>query len=375
MNGTLAERPVVVLVAAASVLLSLAIGMWAMRRTRDARDFFIAGQRLGLVVTGLATTSAAFSGFVFLGGPGLTYRIGVASLWIVVPVGFTAALMCWVVAGPLRRLSGAGDVLTIPDVIACRFAGRAPRGCAAIAVLFGTTGYLGSQLLALGIVLSGLVPAGGDERQHLAVAIALGAAIVLAYSVAGGMVAGAYTDVLQGVIMVVAAASVFASAIASAGGITELGQTIAASPRFGAAFLEPFGTIPAVTALGFLFVFGVGPLGQPHVLHKFYMLRDPAQLKWMPLVIGSSQSLCLLVWIGVGLAVPALVASGKLMPLEDPDRALPAFVLGHASDLLAGLVLAGVLAAIMSTADSFVNIGSAALVRDLPRSFGLAPRR
>jgi Na+/proline symporter len=90
----------------------------------------------------------------------------------------------------------------------------------------------------------------------------------------------------------------------------------------------------------------------------------------MPIVLGGSQSICLLVWVGIGLAVPALVAGGGMEPLSRADDAAPVFLLGHVPELLAGLVLAAVLAAIMSTADSFMNIGAAALVRDLPRALG-----
>jgi Na+/proline symporter len=117
-------------------------------------------------------------------------------------------------------------------------------------------------------------------------------------------------------------------------------------------------------------VFSVGTLGQPHMLHKFFMLDDPRKLKWMPLIIGGSQSLCLLIWLGIGLAVPSLVATGRLAPLINPDDASPQFLLHFAPDMLAGLVFAGILAAIMSTADSFVNIGSAALIHDLPKALG-----
>ncbi len=87
-------------------LISLAvitwIGIWSYRRTRTPRDFFIAGQKVGLLATALATMAAAFSGFVFLGGPGLTYRMGTAALAIVLPVGFTAGLLCWSLARRLR---------------------------------------------------------------------------------------------------------------------------------------------------------------------------------------------------------------------------------------------------------------------------------
>ena len=366
--------PAIAGVALAYFALLLGIGWWAARRTRTSRDFFIAGQAVGLMVTGLATTSAAFSGFVFLGGPGLTYRIGVGSFFIVLSVGFTSALLCWAVAKRLRLLAEVREVYTIPDAVAARYRSRGAAALAAVAVLVGTVAYLGAQLRALGVLIEAIFGTREALGQgSLAAAVGLGVALVLAYAVAGGMVAGVYTDVLQGLLMMAAAVAVFAYAIQAGGGgegLSGLTGAIASSESFGRGFLDPLGTVPAATAFGFLFVFSVGVLGQPQMLHKFYMLRDPRQLRWLPLVIAVSQSLCVLIWLGVGLAVPALVARGELPPLADADQAAPAFLLGHVPEAVAALAFTAVLAAIMSTADSFVNLGSAALVRDLPRALG-----
>ena len=370
------DRPGILWTSAGSLLLMVAIGLWAARRTRSAKDFFIAGQSIGLLVTGFATMSAAFSGFVFVGGPGLTYRMGVASLFICIPVGFTAGLLCWVVAKRLRLLSEVREVYTVPDALLCRFGGRWASGLAALAVLLGTVAYLGAQLQALGILIESIF--GTREvlgSWSLAVAMGIGLAVIVAYSVAGGMVAGVYTDLVQGVLMMVAAAGVFVYALRAGGGFAGMAQAIAGSEAFGPAFLDPLGNVPVVTAMGFFFVFAVGTLGQPQMLHKFYMLDDPRKLKWLPLVLGTSQTVCILIWLGVGLAVPALVARGSLEPLTKADDASPLFLLHFVPEALAGLVFAGILAAIMSTADSFVNIGSAALVRDLPRAFGREPRQ
>jgi Na+/proline symporter len=364
-------RPWVMVSAAVYFAAVLAVGLWARRRVRNARDFFIAGQSVGLVVTGVATMSAAFSGFVFLGGPGLTYRLGAASLWINAPLGFTAALLGWSLARRLRLLAGTREVFTIPDAVQCRYGSRATAGLAALAVLAGAVGYLGSQLLALGVLVEALF----DTRQLLggwsaAVALGAGLAVLLVYCVAGGMVAGVYTDFLQGLVMLGAAVAVFARALQVAGGPAGIVEAIAGSPLFGPAFLDPLGKVPAVTAFGFFFVFGVGVLGQPHMLHKFFMIDDPRKLRCLPLVLGVSQSVCLLIWVGVGLAVPALVAGGRLAPLARADDAAPVFLLEFGPELLTGLACAGVLAAIMSTASSFLNLGAAALVRDLPRALG-----
>ncbi len=365
------DKPIVVWVSLGYLLLVTAIGVWSMRRTRGARDFFIAGQSLGLWVTGFATMSAAFSGFVFIGGPGLVYRMGVASLFICVPVGFTSGLLCWVVAKRLRLLAEVRPVYTVPEALLARYRSRTVSGLAAVAVLAGTVAYLGAQLQALGVVIEALF--GTRElfgASSLAVAMLIGVVVVAFYAVAGGMIAGAYTDLFQGILMVVAAVAVCWVAVEASGGLHALARSIAGSPEFGPSFLDPVGSLPLFTAIGFFFLFGVGVLGQPHMLHKFFMLDRVGSLKWMPAVLGGGQMLCVLLWIGLGLAVPALVAAGRMEPLARPDDATPAFLLGFAPEPLAGLVFAGVLAAIMSTADSFLNIGAAALVRDLPAAFG-----
>ena len=106
-------RPLIVVAVLLYFLACLGLGVWALRRTRSARDFWVARQGLGVVVTGLATMAAAFSGFVFLGGPGLTYRIGLSSLFINLSIGFTPALLAWTLAKRLRLL--ADDLLSLMD--------------------------------------------------------------------------------------------------------------------------------------------------------------------------------------------------------------------------------------------------------------------
>lgn len=299
---------------------------------------------------------------MFIGGPGLAYRIGLASMFICIPVSFTAGLLCWVVAKRLRLLAGVREIFTVPDVIYARFRSRLAAGLAAAAVIVGTIGYLGAQLQALGILIEAIF---GTKALlgpwSLAAAMALGVIVIVFYATAGGMVAGVYTDVFQGTLMMGAAVAVFHYALKAGGDLERMARTIAGSEAFGPGHLDPLGSVPVATAVGFFFVFAIGNLGQPHMLHKFFMLDDARKLKWMPLIVGVSQSVCVLIWLGIGLAVPALVAGGRLAPLANPDEASPQFLLGFAPPVLAGLVIAGILAAIMSTADSFVNIGSASI--------------
>ena len=362
---TAVDRPWVVGAAILYLVTVLAIGVAARRKTRTPGDFWIAGRRLGLLVTGLATLSSAFSGFVFVGGPGLAYRLGIGSLWIVLPIGFTSGLLCWVVGARLRALAGVREVFTVPDAIAERWRTPSVTALAALAVLCGSIAYLGLQVQAVGIVLQAIFGLSSPLGAML-----LGAGVLAAYCMLGGMVAGVHTDVLQGLLMALVGVVVFAQALAVNGGLAPMVSAVSRAPEFGPTFLEPLGRVPAATAFATFFVFGIGVLGQPHVLHKFYMLRDPAQMRYLPLVVAGGQALSVLLWCGVGLAVPALVARGVLEPIARPDDAAPAFLLGFAPDLVAGLAFACILAAITSNADSLVNVASAALVRDLPRALG-----
>ncbi|ANM29279.1 hypothetical protein ABI59_06275 [Acidobacteria bacterium Mor1] len=341
------------------------VGAWSARRVRGPRDYFIAGQRAGLWAVGLSTMSAAFSAFVFLGGPGLAYRVGAGSLFIALPVGFTAAFLCWTLARPLREMSADGSVFTVADVLARRFDDRRVQGLAACCVLAGVVGYLGLQLKALGVLFQSVF-----GISSLPLAVALGAAVILAYSLFGGMLAGLYTDVLQGAIMLAGAALLCAHAVHTAGGPDAVLSSVAGSEAFGPGFLDPDGRLPQATLAGFFLVFGVGVAGQPHMVHKFFMIADVQRLRFLPAIIGGAQSLCLLVWLGLGLAIPALVAQGRLAPVAQADKATLAYLAELAPAALAGVAMAALLAAIMSTADSFMNIGAAALMRDLPRALG-----
>jgi Na+/proline symporter len=190
---------------------------------------------------------------------------------------------------------------------------------------------------------------------------------VLGYSVAGGILAGVYTDVFQGTLMAIASVLVFIYTLKVGGGMGGISRTILEND---AAFMGPFGKMGAVAALSLFFVFGVGSMGQPHVIHKFYMLRDPRKLKWYPLLVTAALLVTMLLYFGVGVAVKALVASGQLAALARPDDATPLFLLRYTPVLLAGLVFSGVAAAIMSTVNSFMNIGAAAVTHDIPVALG-----
>lgn len=348
-------------VALAYFVVVMAIGLWATRRTRSAADFFVAGQGIGLFTLAIASMAATLSGFAFIGGPGLVYSIGLGAVFIVLPAALTNSMGAWVLAKRLRLLAEVREMMTIPDAIGARYDSRRAQGLAAVAIIIAVVGYMATNILALGLVISAIFGTG------LTTSIWIGTGVVLAYSVTGGILAGIYNDVFQGCLMALASGAVFWYALQAGGGLSGISRSVmAAQPDV----LAPWGTLSPLAALSFYFVFGLGALGQPHVVHKFFMLRDPRHLKWFPVLMTAALFVSLLLFVGVGLAMKALVLSGATPPLTSPDDATPAFLLRFTPVPLAAIVFASVAAAIMSTVNSFMSVGAAAFTHDLPVAFG-----
>ena len=352
-----AAAPIIIFCVVGYLVVCFGIGAWAMRRTKTSADFFLAGKSLGPLVVVLATMSSIMSGFGFVGGPGLVFESGASSFWMTFAATFSMPLSATMVGKRLRLMAESREILTLPDAVAARYGGRWPRFAMALAILLGVLGYLGTQVMAIGLVLVAVL----DVSLPLALLIGLG--VLAFYSVAGGIVAGVYTDLFQGLLMIGASLAVFYYALNAAGGVNEIGRTLW---NLDPAFLGPWGARGPMAVLSWFLLFVIGGVGQPHAITKFMMLKRIADLRWSGLLTGPCYALLTLLWISIGVSMRTLVEKGVQSPLDSPDLAAPVFLLNYTPELLAGIVFAGLLAAIMSTADSFLNLGAAAVVRDIP---------
>lgn len=348
------------------MLFCVATGVWAMKRTQSSSDFFIAGRGLGPIVVALALFSSTLSGFGFVGGPGLVYSIGVSSFWMVVISSAGYAVGFFMVAKRIRLIAELRDCISLPDVVYARYNSSAVRVLVAITIVLGVMGYLATQILAMAVVmqaiLSGL-PLFSDVS--LITCVVISSAVLIFYCVTGGIIASVYTDVVQGALMIVAGALILMTAASVFdGGMQEATSVILADDPES---IMPFGAAGIMASLGWFFVFGLGLAGQPHLVTKMMMNRNLADnRKILPMSLFGYVMAALL-WISIGVVMRAAVIDGVIPPLEQPDDAASVFLSVFANPLLAGVVFAGLFAAIMSTSDAFLNIGTAAIIHDIPK--------
>ncbi len=353
------------------VFICFGVGLWSMRRTKSAKDFFMAGRNLGTFVTAIAIFSATLSGFGFVGGPGLVYKMGMSSIWMCMTNPLGAAVSFFLLAKRIRLFAELRDCVSLPDTVAARYNCQTTRLLTALAIILGVMGYLATQILAMSIVLQGILNNnslfGGEISLEMCVLIS--STVMVFYSVAGGIIASVYADVIQGSIMVIAAALVFITSMTAVdGGFAGMATTIM---KDNAEAIGPWGTIGMFGCLSWYFIFFLGASGQPHVIVKMMMYKNVSDAKRiLPISVGV-YIVAALLWLSIGLVMRTLVLQGAHPGLASADKAAPEFLMTCVHPVLAGIVFAGLFSAIMSTGSSFLNIGTAAIIHDIPKSFGL----
>lgn len=362
------DRNVIILTCVGTyMLLCIIVGLWAMRRTKSTHDFFMAGRSLGVIVTGVAIFSSTMSGFGFVGGPGLVYRMGLSSFWMIItaPIGF--GLAYFLLAKRVRLLGELRNCVSLPDIAEARYGTRSTRMLVSVAILAGVIPYLATQIKAMALVLQEIFAANGiPGHESLLFCVTVSSAVLVFYCVTGGIIASVYTDLFQGIVMVVVAILVFVTAVSAIdGGIAEMHRVISADDAEAA---SPWGTLGMLGCLSWFFLFATGSAGQPHLVTKMMMSRRVEDARSSLPITLLGFGVTALLWISIGLAMRTLVLAGQHEGLEKADDAAFAFLNTYANPILAGLAFAGLFAAIMSTADGFLNIGAAAIVHDVPKA-------
>ena len=345
---------VAVLVAYLLVLIALAI--WSRRETDSLSGFFLAGKKLPYWVVAFSTNATGESGWLLLGLTGMGYAVGAQAYWVVVGEVIGIALSWTLISRRLKRLSDETDSITLPDVIAARFndSKHILRSIAVVIILTMVCAYVTAQMVASGKALSSFV--GMDYSS----AVIVGAIIIIAYTFVGGYKAVAYTDVVQGVLMLGGLIIVPAVAVSAAGGWQSVTSNLAAQdPGLLSMWNITDSGFPGWIALVSFLAIGLPFLGVPQLMVRFMSARDEDELKKARIL-----SVIVILLFDVG-AVTAGMAGRALFPgLDDAETIFPLLSTELFPPLITGVMMVVVLSAIMSTVDSLLLLASSAVVRD-----------
>ncbi len=337
----------------------LGIGIHAWKRTRNLSDFVLGGRQLGSWVTALSASASDMSGWLLLGLPGYAYLSGLESIWLAGGLLIGTWLNWRFIAAPLRVASEqAGNALTLPEYLSNRFDDKSG--------LIRTISSLFILLFFLFYTSSGLVAGGKLFESVFGLpylwAVAAGTLTIILYTSFGGFLAVSWTDLLQGLMMAAALIIVPLMAFGELGGTAHTIQRIS---EFNPALLDPFtdnkGAPLGWIAIVSLLAWGLGYFGQPHILARFKAIRHVEQIPTARRIAITWVLLTLTAGCLVGLTgIPAFET-----PLADPERVFIHLVNLLFHPLIAGICLAAILAAIMSTADSQLLVASSAFTGDL----------
>lgn len=342
----------------------LVIGLSSARHsTASASDYFLASRSVPPWLVGLSAVATNNSGYMFIGLIGYTYAVGIQSVWLMVgwiAGDFIASRMAH------ERMRDEADRIKANCIIGllARWGGGHNRSwqilAALVSVAFLCT-YAAAQIAAGGKALEGMLDI------PMAIGMGMVAIVVIAYSIAGGMRASIWTDAAQSLLMVVSMVVLLVAAVDHLGGLNAVLEQASAIDGFLS--LTPTGLDisgvagPLAFIVGWMFA-GAAALGQPHIVSRFLALKDSSQMNRVRLWYYSYYLLFYCFATAVGLL--SRLYFGETSGF-DPEMALPNMARDLLPPWLAGLMLAGIFAATMSTADSLVLSCSSAITQDLPR--------
>lgn len=343
----------------AYLLSMLAIGYMAYIRTSSSSDYFLGGRSLGPWPAALSAGASDMSGWLLLGLPGYAYAAGIEAFWLAggLLVGTWAN---WLISSKrLRTYSITTESLTIPDYLARRFndSSKLIHAISAFFILLFFLFYTSSGLVAGGKLFETVF---GLDYTY---AVVLGAVCVISYTLFGGFLAVSWTDLIQGLLM--AAALMIVPITAMNGGFSQLEQDLASiNPELLTLWNNTKGEPLSMITIISLVAWGLGYFGQPHILARFKASRSNKDLTTARRIAVTWSFFSMAGAILVGLVGLLYQTNTVGAPLADSEKIFMVLVNVIFHPVVAGILLAAILAAVMSTADSQLLVSSSALAED-----------
>lgn len=344
----------------AYLIMMLAIGVIAYKRTSNSTDYFLGGRSLGPWPAALSAGASDMSGWLLLGLPGYAYAAGFEAFWLAggLLVGTWAN---WLISAKrLRTYSITTESLTLPEFLSRRFNDNSK--------LIQTISAFFILLFFLFYTSSGLV-AGGKLFETVfgldyTTAVIIGTVCVVSYTLFGGFLAVSWTDLVQGLLM--SAALLIVPIAAMNGGLGQLSSDLHnINPELLTLWNDAKGEPLSAIAIISLAAWGLGYFGQPHILARFKATRSNKDLVTARRIAVIWTALSMVGAMLVGLVGLIYVTNSGAPKLDDGEKIFMLLVNAMFHPVIAGILLAAILAAIMSTADSQLLVSSSAMAEDL----------
>ena len=364
----------VVIIGVVYLIGMVAIGAVLAKENRTTDDFYLGGRKLGPFVTAMSAEASDMSSWLLMGLPGLAYLTGVAdAAWTAIGLAIGTYVNWLIVAKRIRKYTQGYDAFTIPDFFSKRFGDdkRILTFIAAVIIVIFFIPYTASGFAACGKLFSSLF-----GFNYLA-AMIISAVIIVAYCTLGGFLAASMTDLIQSIVMTIALIVVVLFGINVAGGVDAVIDNSKALPGY----LGLFDTYSAATnsaqPYSFLKIFsmlawGLGYFGMPHVLLRFMAIEDENKLKLSRRVATIWVVISLSVAVFIGIVGLSMTKAGAIETLVGSNSETIIVKIAHLLSthgalvaVIAGIILAGILAATMSTADSQLLAASSSISQNI----------
>ena len=358
----------------------IGIGIYFNRKGsgENAGEFYLGGRKLGPLVTAMSAEASDMSSYLLMGLPGLAYLCGIAEAgWTIIGLAVGTYLNFLIVARRLRRYSAHLGAITLPDYFSRRWKDERHvlSLVAALVIIIFFVPYTASGFSAVGKLFHSLF--GWDYHASMVI----GALVIIGYTVLGGFLAVSTTDLIQSIFMTVALVVIVLFGIQQAGGLDAVMENAKALPGYldlNQGYLADSGT---AGSFGFLSVvstlaWGLGYFGMPHILLRFMAIRDEREVKTSRRIASVWVVLSMVVAVFIGIIGLAVSRTGTIETLSGNDSETIIVRLAHLMSengvlfaVVAGVILAGILAATMSTADSQLLAAASSVSEDVTQGF------
>ena len=354
------------------LIAMLGVGVWFAKKNNSVDDFYLGGRKLGPFVTAMSAEASDMSSWLLMGLPGVAYISGLAEAsWTAIGLAVGTYLNWLIVARRIRRYSNHLDAITVPQFFSKRWGDdrNLLSAIAAVVIIVFFIPYLASGFSACGKLFASLF------GTSYVTAMLISAAVIVIYTVMGGFLAASFTDLIQSIIMTVALIVVLSFGVAQAGGL----DAVMDNARSLAGYLSlthihdatTGGSSPySLLTICSLLAWGLGYFGMPHILLRFMAIEEEKKLALSRRVATIWVVISMGVAIFIGVVGNGMTKAGAMEQLADSETIIVqiASLISHYgifAALVAGVILAGILAATMSTADSQMLAASSSVSQNL----------